>query len=173
MVERPEFAMITGLLRTVRWERDIDDANLVTLSICGSSNSPAYISQCIVTLFKQQFDGKLLSKKYNGEYLLKDDVFFTCRLVEGREADDYLSSKFSRQKPILQPLEDAGRPIKLATAAPGLLDKLEWVTDPIYDEPLRETEGPPSVTEVLSKIGLARQFSNPFRICGLEHTFAT
>lgn len=65
----------------------------------------------------------------NGEYLLKDGIFMTSRLVDAESANTYLASKFTRQNPEMQQLQSAGRPIKLATAAPGLLDKLEWVTD--------------------------------------------
>jgi SAM-dependent methyltransferase len=140
IISHPECAMVVGLLRTVRWERDLDEANLATLSISDSSLSPARLSQAIGTLYKQQFDGTLPPEKINGEYMLKDGVFLTSRLVNGKGADEYLASKSSRPRPVLQALQDAGRPIKLATAAPGLLDKLEWVTDPVYDEPLDDTQ---------------------------------
>ena len=139
MEQHPEFGMILGLSRTVRWERDIDDANLVTLAVAEPLPRVQDLVKEIARLFQQQFDGSLPKEKYQGEYFLKDGTFLTSRLVEARAADTYLSAQFSRSRPVMTPYKDAGRPIKLATSAPGLLDKLEWVTDEIYDEPLAAT----------------------------------
>ena len=140
MFAQPEFAMIVGLLRTVRGERDLDDANFVTLSICGSRVSEDNMAKAIATLYRQQFDGSLPRENINGEFLLRDGIFLTSRLVEARGANEALMSPFSQPKPTLQPWSAAQRPVKLATAAPGLLDKLEWVTDEVYDQPLGEYE---------------------------------
>ena len=135
----PELGMVTGLLRTVRWERDIDEANLVTLAVAEPSPPSSSLTGKIAILYRQQFFEPLPLEKYQGEFLLQDGSFSTSRLVEAKAADAYLSSRFSRAKPVMTPFRDAGRPIKLATSAPGLLDKLEWVTDEIYDQPLAPT----------------------------------
>lgn len=137
---RPEFGMVVGLLRTVRWERDIDDANLVTLSLCGSQLSESKIATAIATLFRQQFDGRLAPENINGEFLFRDGTFWTSRLVEAKGANEALVNAFSQPKPTLQPWSEAKRPVKLVTAAPGMLDKLEWVTDETFDQPLGEYE---------------------------------
>ena len=137
--KHPEFAMMTGLTRTVRWERDVDDANLVNLAVAEQGQSLETIVSSIGELFKQQFGGSLAPEKANGEFILRDGVFLTSRLVEAKAADTYLNTQFSRAKPTMMALKDAGRPIKLATSAPGLLDRLEWVTDEIYNEPLADT----------------------------------
>lgn len=135
----PELGMITGLVRTVRWERDIDEANLVTLAVADPTPSNSLLVENITALYKQQFYEHLSIDKYQGEFLLQNGLFLTNRLVEAKSADTYLNSQFSRAKPVMTPFKDAGRPIKLSTSAPGLLDKLEWVTDEIYDEPLAPT----------------------------------
>ncbi|WPH00651.1 iterative type I polyketide synthase [Acrodontium crateriforme] len=138
MVEVPELGMILGLLRSNRWERDLDDANLITLSI--SRPRPASLIDDIVKFTKHQFAGILPSKEFNGEYILKDGKILTSRLHPDDAADNYLSSKFNKQQPVMTALRDAGRPLKLSSAVPGMLDKLEWVTDPMYLEPLEDTQ---------------------------------
>lgn len=137
--KHPELGMVTGLTRTVRWERDIDEANLAICTIAEPTPPVEELVETIGTLYQQQFNGTLDVEKYNGEFLFEDGVFTTARLEEARAADAYLSAQFSRLKPVMTPLKDAGRPIKLATSAPGLLDKLEWVTDEVYNEPLSDT----------------------------------
>ncbi|KAI1505135.1 iterative type I polyketide synthase [Biscogniauxia marginata] len=139
-LKTPAFAMIEGIARSTRWERDIEDANLVTLHISDDEKSQANIIGHIAQLFEKQFLNELPLSEINGEYAVKDGVVLTSRLVIGQGADDYLASKFSRPRPVMKPLKEAGRPIKLATAAPGLLDRLEWITDPTYEKPLKETQ---------------------------------
>ena len=135
----PQLSMITGLVRTVRWERDIDEANLVTLTVAEPTPSDSLLVESIAALYTQQFYEPLSTDRYQGEFLLRNGSFSTSRLVEAKAADMYLSSHFSPAKPILTAFKEAGRPVKLSTSAPGLLDKLEWVTDEIYDEPLAPT----------------------------------
>ena len=138
-VKCPELAIITGLTRTVRWERDLDEANLVTLSISDPRPPVATLAEKIAQLFKQQFSSVLAADKQNGEFILKDGTFLTSRLVEAEAANAYLGAHFSRSTPNMTPMKDARRPIKLATSAPGLLDKLEWTTDEVYNQPLSDT----------------------------------
>lgn len=140
ILTNPSFNMITGLTRSVRWERDIDDVNLVTLSVCEPRPAVNDLVSSIGRLYSQQFISTLPADKINGEYMLRSASFFSARLVDSDTGNDYLSSKTVRPTPVLQELSKAGRPLKLATASPGQLDKLEWVTDPIYAEPLSETQ---------------------------------
>ena len=140
MINHPEFGMSIGLTRTVRWERDVDEANLLTLSISDPRPNHTDLVQSIAKLYQQQFIYQLPIEKINGEYMLNDGIFLTARLVDAPLANQYLSSKFSRPKPIMAPLGSAGRPVKLATASPGLLNMLEFVTDEIYDQPLAPTQ---------------------------------
>ena len=136
----PQFNMITGLIRTVRWERDVDEANLVTFSVCQPRPSTKGIVEAISKLYEQQFIEYFPPDKINGEYMLNDGVILTARLVDSDVGNTYLASKFLRPTPVMQALGNADRPIKLTTASPGLLDKLEFVTDPVHDEPLTETQ---------------------------------
>jgi SAM-dependent methyltransferase len=139
-LQNPALGMITGITRVNRWERDIEDANLVTLHVSEDDKSSANLVDSVVRLFQQQFLEDLPISDINGEYMLKDGSMLTGRLVDAIGADDYLLSKFSRPKPVVKPMKDAGRPLKLSVAAPGLLDRLEWVTDEAYEQPLGETE---------------------------------
>jgi SAM-dependent methyltransferase len=138
--KHPEFGMCTGLIRTVRWERDVDEANLLTLSISNPHPETEYLVQSIAKLYQKQFIEHLPLEKSNGEYMLRHGIFYSARLTEAPRANEYLASKFSRPKPVMAQLGTAGRPVKLATASPGLLNMLEFVTDEIYDLPLGSTQ---------------------------------
>jgi len=139
-LKQPGYAMIDGLLRSVRWERDIEDANLIPLHFSDDEKSRANMFPQICSLYRQQFLEDLPLADINGEYMVQNGITYTSRLVDGEGADDFLMSRFSRPKPVMKPFKEAGRPIKLATAAPGLLDKLEWVTDSVYNRPLKPDE---------------------------------
>lgn len=142
VVKQPMLGMITGLLRTVRWERDLDEANLVALSISASNDLTENETATVIgTLFAQQHLDSLPQEQYHGEYTYHSpNKYLIARLHPSNRADDFLTSKFNKLKPVPTKLKDAGRPIKLSSAAPGILDKLEWVTDESYYEPLGETE---------------------------------
>ena len=139
-IQHPEFGICTGLTRTLRWERDVDEANLLTLSISNPRPEAEDLIRSIATLYEKQFIEPLSLERINGEYMLKDGVFHSARLASASDANEYLASKFSRPKPVMAPLGTAGRPVKLATASPGLLNKLEFVTDEIYNLPLSPTQ---------------------------------
>jgi hypothetical protein len=139
-LECPELNMITGMSRTVRWERDVDEANLVALSVSNPQPPIDSLVESISSLYERLFFQFFPKEKINGEYMLKRGVILSGRLVEGPEANSYLVSKFSKPAPVMQPLGTAGRPVKLQTSAPGLLNKLEFVTDPVYYEPLEPTQ---------------------------------
>jgi SAM-dependent methyltransferase len=136
----PEFNISTGLTRTLRWERDVDEVNLVTLSVSDPRPKTPDLVTSIAKLFQQQFIDHLPLYKINGEYMLKNGIFNSARLKDALGGNEYLASKFSRPKPAMAPLGTAGRPVKLATASPGLLNMLEFITDDIYDLPLSETQ---------------------------------
>lgn len=136
----PQFGTATGLIRTTRWERDLEDANLVTLNIADPRPSTADIARSITKLCQVQFGGSLPNSDSQGEFMLENGRMLTSRLREATEADDFLQSTLGRPQPTPTPAKDAGRPIKLITTVPGLLEKLQWVTDEIYDTGLSETE---------------------------------
>ena len=135
--QNPSLGMILGMMRSIRWERDIDGANLVPLSITEPRPPLDKIKHHIWQVTKHQFLEDHPSTK-NAEYMLQKGVFLTSRLIQSKPPNDYLNSKFLKPVPEMTQLGDAGRPVKLSTSAPGMLDKLEFVTDSIYIEPLSE-----------------------------------
>lgn len=139
MVETPENGMALGLIRTVRWERDLDDANLVTLSIANPRPGPSSLIQSISKLCALQFSPAITKDEMQGEYLLKGHSFYTSRLKTSVSGNTHLTSQFSTPQPLPTAWKDAGRPIKLSSASPGQLDRLQWVTDPVYTTPLDPT----------------------------------
>jgi acyl transferase domain-containing protein/SAM-dependent methyltransferase len=136
----PQYGAVTGLMRTTRWERDLDDSNLVTLKISEPRPENASLSASIRRLCEAQFSLTLPASNMNGEYLLQGGRIWTSRLREATRADEYLQTTLYHSEAVPTLAKDAGRPIKLTTTVPGLLEKLEWVTDDTYYEPLSETE---------------------------------
>jgi acyl transferase domain-containing protein len=136
----PQYGAITGLMRTNRWERDLDDSNLVTLKISEPRPENTSLSASIRRLCEAQFSLTLPAANMNGEFMLQDGRIWTSRLREAIRADEYLQTALYRSEAVPTLARDAGRPIKLTTTVPGLLEKLEWVTDETYNEPLSDTE---------------------------------
>lgn len=137
----PNLNLVTGLTRTVRWERDVDEANLVLLSIEDSDLAQEPLLSAITRLFKQQFVDHLPVEKINGEYtLLPSGGFASHRLVDADSANDYLTTRMTNPQAEMKPLGEAGRPVKLATASPGQLNMLQFVTDEVYSTPLKPTQ---------------------------------
>ncbi|EED14251.1 polyketide synthase, putative [Talaromyces stipitatus ATCC 10500] len=134
----PTLGMIVGMMRSIRWERDVDEANLILLST--TEPRPAlndFVAQIIRVFDKQFFSGASESRP-NAEYTLKDGIIYTNRLKDQDLSNEYLNSKFARSTPKMIPLGEAGRPVKLSTSAPGMLNKIEFVTDTVYNEPLAD-----------------------------------
>ncbi|KFY28180.1 hypothetical protein V491_00592, partial [Pseudogymnoascus sp. VKM F-3775] len=80
ILTNPSFNMITGLTRTVRWERDIDEVNLVTLSVCEPRPGVNDLVSSIGRLYSQQFISTLTADKINGEYMLRSASFFSAHV---------------------------------------------------------------------------------------------
>ncbi|GAM42162.1 hypothetical protein TCE0_043f15878 [Talaromyces pinophilus] len=138
-IERePTLGMIVGLMRSIRWERDVDEANLIPLSIAEPRPAINDIIPQIMRVFEKQFLSGAAGSRQNAEYSLKDGVIYTNRLRDLDLSNDYLNSKFIRPLPKMTPLGEAGRPVKLSTSAPGMLNKIEFVTDTVYNEPLED-----------------------------------
>lgn len=97
--------------------------------------------QAILDIFYHQYV-KATAEKENGEYLLQEGVFYTNRLVDATEMNDYLTVKTSKPTAQMVPLgkAEAERPLRLTTGAPGMLSKLRFETDPVWFEPLGELD---------------------------------
>lgn len=132
----PTLGMIVGMMRSIRWERDVDEANLIPLSIAEPRPGINDLVLQIMRVFDKQFCSGAAGSRQNAEYSLKNRIIYTNRLRELDLANDYLNSKFIRPTPKPTPLGEAGRPVKLSTSAPGMLNKIEFVTDTVYNEPL-------------------------------------
>ncbi|USP81656.1 polyketide synthase PKS2 [Curvularia clavata] len=139
MMENPQYGMALGLIRTVRWERDLDDANLVTLSVASPRPDTEDLIQLVCKLSALQFSNTVSKDEMQGEYILKAGTFLTSRLKPSFGGNHFLASQFSTPQPVPTAWKDAGRPVKLVSASPGQLDRLQWVTDPVYNTPLDPT----------------------------------
>ncbi|KAB5585705.1 hypothetical protein GE09DRAFT_983703 [Coniochaeta sp. 2T2.1] len=138
--KRPEQHMITGVMRTVRWERDLDAPNLVTLAVAEPRPSDDSLLESIISVFKHQFVNDLDAESKNAEYLLRDGAVLTNRLIDATKINSFIHSNFADPDPKLAPLASAGRPIMLDTSSPGSLSALHFATDPIWSLPMGENE---------------------------------
>jgi hypothetical protein len=130
----PGLAMATGLIRTVRWERDFINLNLNILSLESPRPEPESVIDTIERIFTNQFVDT--TKNKNAEYLFADGTIFTNRLVDEKPVNEYLESKSGDLKAEVQPFGQPERALKLSTSSPGLLNTLEFVEDEIWSEPL-------------------------------------
>ena len=139
-IAQPAFNMSTGVIRTIRWERDAESPNFITLAAAGSNSSSAKsLVDSISKIFRYQFmSGQ--TKHRNAEYLLRNGLTYTNRIVNHPKATSFLRSQFSTPTPEMIPWENVGRPVKLQNMAPGLLNKLQWVDDTSFTAPLGDSE---------------------------------
>lgn len=134
-ISHPEVSAITGLIRTLRWERDLDESNLIILGLEGSSDLGAQI----LRIFKRQFFET--NDEKHAEYLFKDDLFHINRLVPSEPVNDFLMSKIAKPVAQLKPFaEDSSRVLSLSIRFPGLLNTLEFIDYSAYAQPLKPAE---------------------------------
>lgn len=140
-IVNPEMSMISGLIRSVRWERDVESPNLITLAVSDSRPAQDRIIKAIIDIVDHQWV-KAHEEKENAEYSLKDGVFYTNRLIDANGMNDWLVAKGSKPTAQMVTLGDAQekQPLKLTTSTPGMLNKLQFETDPIWSEPLGELD---------------------------------
>jgi SAM-dependent methyltransferase len=136
----PHNGSILGLIRTVRWERELDDTNLTTLSICDAQISVDQQAKWIAKLFDSEFTSLDNFGSKNGEYSLRGGIMFTNRLVAGSSANEYLSARLNQQNSRMIELQAIQQPIKLASPTPGLLENMKWLVDSDHDQPLAENQ---------------------------------
>ncbi|KAL7940182.1 hypothetical protein V8C42DRAFT_363657 [Trichoderma barbatum] len=136
----PSQYMITGLIRTVRWERDLDAPNLITLAVAEPRPDDDQFVKSILSVFKHQFVNNIDEESKNAEYFLKDNELLTNRLIDAQKANGFIHSNFAEADPKQGPLGEAGRPIMLDTSSPGSLSALHFATDPVWARPMAENE---------------------------------
>jgi NADPH:quinone reductase-like Zn-dependent oxidoreductase/SAM-dependent methyltransferase len=129
----PHASISLGLLRTVRWERDSDGSNIVTLTVPEQKLAePKSVSKSIAKIVKRQF--LEVSNDRHAEYLLRDGVLQIGRLSEWDVADHFLDS--TKLYPRLQRFGEVGYPIELQETA----GEYHWVADLQHELPLADTE---------------------------------
>ena len=137
-LDDPKSGMATGLIRTVRWERDYDEPNLVLLDVDKPIPEPAVLANKIITLLRRHFEGTPVLAR-NGEYILRDCAFCTARVVESDAPASYMQRN---EDTVTTQIfgADKSRSLKLTSLSPGLLDRLVFKNDPIWELPLDENE---------------------------------
>lgn len=144
--ENPHMALVPGLLRTVRWERDLDGSDLLLLHLPSAAEASIVVSN-VVKVFKHHFGGSSLSPDRHADYLVNavdspDGGFVqTARIVAAPPVNDFIAKRTTVLQPQLQALgADPDRSLKLVTSGPGRLDKLHFVDWPGAQEPLKADE---------------------------------
>lgn len=134
-IQCPDLGLATGLIRSIRWERDLDDSNLVTLSFESLDAPVDALARQIARVFDSQF--LQLSNQRHAEYLISGETISINRLVNAPYLDDYFSTRLYGPVAVPQPLgASTNRALKLTTDAPGLLNRLQFVDCPVYASPL-------------------------------------
>jgi NADPH:quinone reductase-like Zn-dependent oxidoreductase len=129
----PESAMATGLIRTVRWERDLDAPSLVLLNVEEPHPEPEELAEkmldCILTPGRER----------NEDFLLRGGELWAPRVRESAKTTRYFNKKAGQSTPVSQRLGQNPR-AKLTTKSPGLLNKLVFEVDHIWHEPFADTD---------------------------------
>ncbi|EAW14856.1 putative polyketide synthase [Aspergillus clavatus NRRL 1] len=140
---QPEFQIATGLIRTIRWELDRNDLNLVTFSLDNEPTASADGNvDALIRVLQYQFLNQWSkdSSNTNAEYCVRDSVVETNHIVKNTVASTVIEAQFSPPKPILSTWENIERPVRLISTSPGV-DSLTWVTDEdISEKPLAANE---------------------------------
>lgn len=136
---QPLTSMSMGLLRTVRWERDVDGSNIVTLdlddiSVVNGKDLAIWIERIVA----QQFSATVAADRH-AEYRLRDGTLEVGRLREWQEPDDFLAAQASSARPELKRLGDIDRPIELDLSSLSKQSSC-WSTDTSCEGPIQSTE---------------------------------
>ncbi|KAH8880112.1 hypothetical protein GQ53DRAFT_891722 [Thozetella sp. PMI_491] len=139
-VAEPGMALSTGILRSLRWERDLDGSNLVILAFDKPTQEllsipSSYIASNVSGIYGYQFlqDGQ----QRNAEYMVSDNVVLINRLVNAPSLDDFLVARTGKAMTTPQPFRsDPTRCLKLSTGCPGLLNRLQFVDCDVYSTDL-------------------------------------
>jgi NADPH:quinone reductase-like Zn-dependent oxidoreductase/SAM-dependent methyltransferase len=136
---QPHASMSLGLLRTVRWERDGDGSNIVTLTEGEAEKSqPETLARAIKKIVKRQFMDKPENDRH-AEYILRHGLIHIGRLTEWDAADQFLAAQSSHLAPQTQRLGDVNGPIELQETASGT-GTYQWITDSQHEDTLEDTE---------------------------------
>jgi NADPH:quinone reductase-like Zn-dependent oxidoreductase len=139
MIANPEAAMANGIVRTLRWERDLDGSNLVSLSFRKDELSEAKLTDIITQVFDFQFLKQ--HDQRHAEYLYAEGLLNITRLYYSKRVNNFLHLKSAKPSPQNIPFgADPSRALSLAVRTPGLLDTLEFIDDAKHKSPLGDRE---------------------------------
>ncbi|KAH8704971.1 hypothetical protein BGW36DRAFT_456523 [Talaromyces proteolyticus] len=137
----PSFEMATGLIRTLRWERDWHGLNLIRLTVDTQNSSNDIIARDISRIVRYQFLNQDQNREYwNAEYSLQGGQILTNRIVENEDATEVIKSKLSIPDPIPMTWEEIKQPVKIQIGQPGALESLYWTADSSAGQSLRPKE---------------------------------
>ncbi|KAL4867936.1 hypothetical protein BDV12DRAFT_197797 [Aspergillus spectabilis] len=136
----PRNALSSGLIRTIRWERDSNTLNLITLAVSNESTPTDVIAAILRILDHQFINAGDRADHWNAEYQLQGSVINTNRLAENREAVSAINSHLSDPTAVAQKWNELERGVKIQIGEPGVLDSLQWVTDHDSNKPIGEKE---------------------------------
>lgn len=140
-IEKPDCNLVAGLVRTVRWERDLHDSSLVTLALEDAAVGAAAANAAIVAaVHRRQFVSRL---DRNQEYAVRAGRLCINRLVAAPALSDFIRSKFTTPGPVMQSLGEAkasSRAVMLTLPTPGRLDRFRFADWPAYGTPLADDE---------------------------------
>lgn len=139
--ENPHMALMTGLLRTVRWERDLDGSDLVLLHLPSTEEVQALISH-VTKVYSHHFTRGSMSPDRHAEYLVNASGFVqTARIVASPPVNDFIAQRTTVLQPQLQAFgADPDRSLMLHTSAPGRLDKLHFIDWPGAQQAIKPDE---------------------------------
>ncbi|KNG81162.1 hypothetical protein ANOM_010856 [Aspergillus nomiae NRRL 13137] len=127
-ITEPRFSISTGLIRTIRWERDMDKIDLATLAIRDDGTAATRIIQAISSIASNQLLHSLHTPQ-NEEYCFQDGIVYVLRLAKCFDADKFLHSKFTKAGPEMVTWKDIRRSVVLHNPTPGPLHKMHWEAD--------------------------------------------
>ncbi|KAI6351052.1 hypothetical protein MCOR25_010185 [Pyricularia grisea] len=144
--ENPHMALIPGLLRTVRWERDLDGSDLLLMHLPSSETS--LVVSNVLKVFKHHFGGPFISPDRHADYLVSpvdsgpDGGYVqTARIIAAPPVNKFIAQRTTVPQPQLQAFgADPERSLKLHTSGPGNLDKLHFIDWPGAQQALGSKE---------------------------------
>lgn len=149
--QSPKAAMATGLIRSVRWERDLETVNFAILQIHSPFPKTKNLSNEIGRICYETFDPTGTIPR-NSELTLKDGMVLTNRLMPKQAINSCLNSnsEFVARR---QALGDIETPLKLITYESGNVKTLGFIEDHAVLDELK----PDEVRVEVQAVHLSRQ----------------
>jgi acyl transferase domain-containing protein/NADPH:quinone reductase-like Zn-dependent oxidoreductase/SAM-dependent methyltransferase len=135
LTQAPEYQVVDGLLRTLRTENGMLKA--VTLALDGTQSGSEAKSKTILQVLVSAIANKV--NDFETEYMEKDGVLYTNRVVEANYINTHVSTLTKPQECKTQPF-GAGPALALDFQTPGLLDSLRFLEDKAQARPLSSNE---------------------------------